>query len=466
MASDNKTLKERILRGGVWSIGGHFISQAIRLAGNLISTRLLVPEMFGVMVIANVFFIGLKMFSDLGIQQNIVQSRQGDEPVFLNTAWTVQIIRGLLLTIIVLLLSGALYIAGQQGWIQNASVYADPSLPYVIAVLSLTALIGGLESTKMATLRRKLTLGHLTMLEILSQFAGPAMIIAWCYFVDRSIWALVAGWIAVSVTRMLLSHLMLPGVSNKLAWDKACFKSLYSFGKWVFLSSILSFLLNNGDRILFGAYLNSNQLGIYSIAFLMVSSMEGLLRKLLSGISFPALSEIYRNEPHRLGEVFYRLRLPSDLVSLFLVGLILTGGQAVIDLLYDDRYREAGWMLEILTVSLFFTRYEVSGLCYLVLGKPKLLTLINFIRAIAVYVSVPLAFEHLDFKWAIWVVACNYLVALPFMFYFNMSYGFFDLKKELKVLPMLLIGLLSGYVLSISLAEIVKCFTHIFLNIS
>ena len=69
----------------------------IRFGSNLVMTRLLVPQMFGVMAIATVIMVGLAMFSDLGLRQSIVQSRRGSDPVFLNTAWSVQIVRGLIL---------------------------------------------------------------------------------------------------------------------------------------------------------------------------------------------------------------------------------------------------------------------------------------------------------------------------------------------------------------------------------
>ncbi len=450
---NQKSLKKRVIHSGMFSIAGHVISQGIRLGGNLISTRLLMPEMFGVMAIANIFFIGITMFSDLGIRQNIVQSSRGDDPIFLNSAWSLQIIRGVLLGVIVLLLSAVLYFAGQSGWLPKDSVYANKLLPLIIAVLSLTPLIGGLESTKMATARRHLAIGYVTVVDVFSQAAGPVVIIAWCYF-DRSVWALVAGWFAVSLTRMILSHLVLPGINNKLGWDRTSLKELYGFGKWIFLSSILGFLLTNGDRLIFGAYLNASQLGIYSIAFLMVSAIEGLLRKLIGNISFPALSEIYRKEPERFSKSYYRFRLPIDLLSLFLVGMVFSGGQAIIDLLYDYRFRDAGWMLEILVVSLFFSRYEVAGICYLVLGKPKLLTIINLLRVFGVYVFVPIALENFGLEWAIWVVAANYLIALPVMFYFNSVNGLFSFKNEVKVLPVLLFGFIFGHFLSYALGEL------------
>jgi len=81
-----KTLKQRTVRSGSWVVIGHLFSQGLRLGSNLILTRLLVPEMFGVMAIVTVIMAGLAMFSDVGLLQNIVQSKRGEEIDYLNTA--------------------------------------------------------------------------------------------------------------------------------------------------------------------------------------------------------------------------------------------------------------------------------------------------------------------------------------------------------------------------------------------
>ena len=74
------------------SIGG---SNGLRLVSNLILTRLLFPEAFGLMALVQVFIAGLNMFSDAGIRTAIIRHTRGDDPDFLNTAWTIQIIRGM-----------------------------------------------------------------------------------------------------------------------------------------------------------------------------------------------------------------------------------------------------------------------------------------------------------------------------------------------------------------------------------
>ena len=60
-------------------------------------TRLLFPEAFGLMALIQTFMIGLAMFSDLGIGPAIIQSDRGEDPDFLNTAWVMQILRGICL---------------------------------------------------------------------------------------------------------------------------------------------------------------------------------------------------------------------------------------------------------------------------------------------------------------------------------------------------------------------------------
>ena len=107
-----KALKQRVVSSGSWVISGHVISQSLRFGGNLILTRLLVPEMFGVMAIVTIVMGGLVMFSDIGLLQNIVQSKRGEELDYLNTAWTIQIIRGFFIFFIALVISYILYFLG------------------------------------------------------------------------------------------------------------------------------------------------------------------------------------------------------------------------------------------------------------------------------------------------------------------------------------------------------------------
>lgn len=141
-------LRKRAISAGAWNLGALVTSQAFRLGGNLIMARLLMPEMFGIMMIAITVSLVLHMLSDVGLRQNIIQSPRGDDPVFLNTIWTVQIVRGFILFASTLLLAALAWYAQTINLWSTHSTYAAPELPLVLAVTGFSAIIVGFQSTK------------------------------------------------------------------------------------------------------------------------------------------------------------------------------------------------------------------------------------------------------------------------------------------------------------------------------
>jgi len=426
-------LRTRILRASAWTMTGHIGSQILRLSSNLIMTRLLVPEMFGVMVLANVILIGLQLFSDLGLGQGIVQSRRGNDPSYLNTVWTAQIIRGVVLWLLALGIGFALYLLAESRWLPTGSVYADPILPYVIAVLSFSALIGGFVSTRLVTANRNLTMGRITLIELISQ--ASALV---------SIWALVVGSLAASTLKVILSHAILPGEKNTLHWDPEAFHEILGFGKWIFLTSILGFLAANGDRLLLGGLTDPATLGLYAIAFFIVSALQEISSKLISYVAFPALSEVARERPEDLKRIYYQFRLPVDVFILLATGALFSAGHLLTDFLYDDRYLRAGHMIEILCIGMFEVRFTLAVQCFMAKGKSQLLVPLILIRLLALFGLMPLAYNLYGLDGALWVAGGSALFALPLTIYFKIQNGLFDLKRELAVLPMLGIGYALG----------------------
>jgi O-antigen/teichoic acid export membrane protein len=415
-------------------------------------TRLLVPETFGVMAIAMMVMSGLALFSDLGLRQNIVQSERGSDPAYLNTAWAIKIIRGLLLWLLALCSSLLVFAVNRVGLVPEASVYADPNLPYVIAAVSFSAVINGFQSTKFAEASRRLSLGRITQIQIAAQIIGLACMIAWA-LIDRSIWALVAGTICSSITATLLSHLLLPGVANRWQWDRSAFLEIIHFGKWMFLSSILGFIGSNADRILLGGLVNSTTLGIYIIAFNIFSAIVQLVYRLIGDVSFSALSEVARDRSRDLKRSFYRMRIIIGSFSYFCSGVLMFSGHNLITLLYDPRYEQAGWMLEVLAVALLQIPFELVCYCLLALGLPRLFTQLGAIRVVGMYILIPLGFHFLGTPGAICGFVASFFVNLPAIVYYQIKHGFFDLLKEVLLLSALPIGMILGKGMSYALGQ-------------
>lgn len=440
-------MKRKIINAGSWTIFVHGFIQLTRLLTSLVMTRLLAPEAFGVMAIAIVINSGLMLFSDIGLFQNVVRSKRGNDPRFLNTLWVMQIVRGFLIWVIALCSAAGLAALQSAGWVSEISTYGHPDLPYVIAAVGITAAIAGFESTKVAIARRELALAKLSRVEILGNIAAVGTTIVWG-LIDQTIWALVAGWVTGAITRTLLTHLLLPGNTNRPEWDGAAFREVIDFGKWIMLSSILGFLLMSGDRIILGGLVSPDTLGLYAIAFSLISVLHQTSSRLMSGVVFPALSEVSRERPESLSRVYYKLKIPLDIVFLLASGLLFILAPLVVNVLFDSRYSGSGQILQILSITLVTSRFDISEQCYLALGKSRLLTLLNAIRLLALYTLVPTGYLIFGLHGAVWAMVVALGTAFPITIYLNYKHGIFDLKKELIVLPAFLAGIVLGEIVN------------------
>ncbi|WP_420862186.1 oligosaccharide flippase family protein [Algirhabdus cladophorae] len=336
---DGDGLRARALRGSVLTFVGFGSGQFLRLLSNLVLTRLLFPEAFGLMAIIQTVLLGLQMISDTGLNTAIVQSKNGEKRVFLDTAWTVQIVRAILLWLLIIAVAGPV-----------AHFYAQPQLAQLLPVAGLTIFILGFQSTNFATANRKLVLGRLTALELISQAIGIFTMVALAWWTG-SIWALVIGTVIGTAARVVMTYTMLPGEWNKLAWDSTCFKELFDFGKYIFIGSLAGFVVNNADRAVLGKYVPIAELGIYNIGFFLAAIPLLLNRQFGSKILLP----IYSNTPpaesaqNRKKLRLARLLLTSTMLGMGFVLALL--GTTLIDLLYEPVYALSGPILVLLSLA-------------------------------------------------------------------------------------------------------------------
>jgi len=438
-----KTLKQRAVRSGTWVIFGHLLSQGLRLGSNLVLTRLLVPEMFGVMAIVTVIMGGLAMFSDVGLLQNIVQSKRGEDPDYLNTAWTIQIIRGFLIFLFALLLSVALHFFGNMGVLSVGTVYGNPDLPLFLAVVSMRSIVAGFNSIHILLLNRRLMLGKLTVVELISQVAGLIFMLSWAWF-QRDIWALIYGGFVSVFLKLILSHSMNLGERCRIHWDKQAVYEIIHFGKWVFGASVFTFFAGQGDRIILGGLITSNELGVYSVAFFLAMAFKGIVRKIISSVFYPVLSEVVRERPQELKRIFYKIRSNVDSLIMVVVGLLASTGHVIVEFLYDDRYQYAGWVFEVLVLSTVFLGITIAGSCLLALGDSKSVMQLTAASSIFLFISLPIAFHYFGFRGAVIAIALNAIVELPILFYKMKQYDFLDWAKELRFWPLFVLSYSGG----------------------
>jgi O-antigen/teichoic acid export membrane protein len=432
VADRDLSLRERVLRAGSWSFAGYAIAQIIRFGTNLLMTRLLVPEMFGVMSVALMVMLGLALFSDVGLRQSVVQHRRGTEPAFLDTVWLTKMGFGAAVCVAAALIGAALGAAAESGLFPPGSAYAAPELPWVLAVLGAGAVVSGAESTRSMEASRHLALAKVTQMSIIAQVVSVLAMIALAA-VHRSIWVLVFGSLVSSAVTTLLSHTWLPGSPNRLRWDPQAFREIIGYGKWVLLSSVLGFFANSGDKMLLGGLVSAATLGVYSIAFMLMAAIENAGSKIIADVTFPALSEVARDPRRDLRAALYRFYVPCAALCVGAAAAMVVAGPALVRVLYDDRYAGAGWMLQVLSLALLAVPSRVHAMCLLSVGDARAHSNVVMARLVTVLVGVPIGFHLAGLTGAVWSVVASYLSVIPVSLIYSARRHLIEARVEIVV---------------------------------
>ena len=333
------SLKGRALKGSAWSIGGQLSRQCFRLGGNLILTRLLFPEAFGLMGIVQVFLTGAEMFSDVGLEGSVVHHRRGEDRRFLDTAWTVQVVRGVLLWLILCAMTYPVSL-----------LYEQPQLLSLLPVAGVILIIHGFDSTARFSLTRRVLPARQVAADLTCRISGLVVMIS-VAIVWKSVWALACGALVTALVRLVLSYRLIPGYRNRFAFDRDAFRSQFQFGKWVFLSTACTFLFMQGDRLVLGLAVTIDEIGVYLVAAILAQATVRILGLVDRQVLVPVYSELRHAGAQELRDKTRYIRVRLMALTLPLVWFLAIFGQEVIEILYDDRYLDAGWMLQILAAG-------------------------------------------------------------------------------------------------------------------
>ncbi len=425
------SLKQLAVRGILWTTLSYGVSIVLRLGSNLLLTRLLFPELFGLMSLVSTLILGLQLFSDFGLIPSIVQSKRGDDPVFLNTAWTLQIVRGF-----------ALWICSALIALPMANFYREPQLLWLIPIIGINTVLSGFNSTALLTLNRHLILGRLTLMELGTTAISLAVTLIWAWF-SPTVWAIVVGTVTADVFTLFWSHQLVPGHHNRLAWEQASVKELFSFGKWIFASTAATFLAGQADRLIMGKLVPLELLGIYGIALTFASMPTSMISTISSNVIFPSVAKLADLPRQALRAKILRSRAPILIVAALILAMIVSFGDTLIVGLYDKRYAQAAWMLPILAFGIWpNVLLETSRNSLVAIGKPAYQAYGQFLKCLTVCVGIPLGFSIMGMVGAVTVVALNDLPLYGVIAYGLQTEGLGNLKQDIQ-LTLLFVGFLT-----------------------
>ncbi|MFN9449265.1 MAG: oligosaccharide flippase family protein [Rubrivivax sp.] len=382
------SFKKKLLQGLSYSVVGVLVGNGLRFISSIFLTRLLAPDLFGVMLLANTFVYAAAMLSDVGLRSAIIQNSRADEVKYRDAVWTLIFLRGWVIAVFLLML--ALLLAGLQRFDQPflEGVYSDHRMVDALILLALSEVLGGAGSIHILLRERQLDFKSLFYLNVLKQAFGVVVTVIWATL-DPGVVALCSGAIATNLFSMIYSHAVLGRSWPKFYWSPLEFVYIIRMGRWLLFGAVVVFLTNTVDRLYMGANLNSESLGVYSIALTIGLLGQEILQRAGNTVIFPALAGRLRDGAGNMSSDFYRIRRPFEVASIIIGLLMIVAGPAFVELIYDVRYATAGHLLQLLGVASLLLAYDLASDAYLAMGKNFHHAVVSIARLLVLVVSLP-----------------------------------------------------------------------------
>lgn len=371
---ESDSLKTKVRRGTGWTLILTAWTRGIGIVTSIIVTRLLSPEDFGLMAIATATIGIMKGVTETGFNSAIIQKQVGSEKL-LDSAWTMEIIKGVLLFVLLFFSSSLI-----------AKFYNVNDLVLMLRIIGLTFLLKGMENVGVIWFRKNLDIRKEFILNAIPDiFYFIAVVIL--AFILRSVWALVFGAVLAVLIKTIVSYFMHP-YRPKIDINFSHFSELFSFGKWILGGSIINMLRTHGISLYIAKYFNVIQLGIYNRAQVFSEKIFNELTRTLWKVGFPAFSML-STDKQKFGQTFLvALRLFTVIGFPLSVGLYALGPELVRFIL-TEKWIEITPLIRVFALAsiLRFIQTPV-GISYQSYGLPAVNTKISSVNFVLILVLI------------------------------------------------------------------------------
>ena len=302
--SQNKTgkgLSEKVVKGSFWVFLSRIISQVFTIARLIILARILAPPDFGLMGIALLVMLTLETFFQTGFQQALVQKEKNVEK-YLNTVWTVLILRGLILFVI-------LYFIAPYA----AIFFAQPTAKTIVQVIGLSILLKAFTNIGTVFFQKELEFKKQFIYEVSGTLTDFLVAIS-SVLILKNVWALAFGFLAGNLVTCIVSYIIHP-YRPVPDLDLKKIAELFSYGRWILGSSVLIFVGAYIDDIFVGKLLGATALGFYQMAYRISNIPASEITYVTGKVAFPAYSKI-QCEQSRLQQGYFQIMRLTAALSI------------------------------------------------------------------------------------------------------------------------------------------------------
>jgi lipopolysaccharide exporter len=366
-------LSNRVVKGGIWVFAARIADRSFYFIKLIILARILLPRDFGVLGIAMLMILNLETFFRTGFSDALIQRREVTDD-YLNSAWTTGIIRGTVLSAIV-------YIAGPY----VAGFFNSPQAGPVVRVIGLSFLLRAFTNIGTIYFQKELEFNKQFLYQLTGSLADFIVAVTAAYLL-KNVWALVFGILAGDFIRLIASYVVQP-YRPKLSVDFKKARELFVFGKWVWASSITTFLLAQGDNAVVGKVLGAAMLGLYQMAYSIANTPATEFAQLISGITFPAYSKM-QGDMSRLRNAYLEVLRMSAFIAIPLAGGIFVLAPEFTRIFLGEKWMPMVPAMRVLAVYGMINAIVAPGPLFMAVGRPDIRTKLGVIGLIIFSVCI------------------------------------------------------------------------------
>lgn len=302
-------IRHRVLQAGGWAMAGFAVEKGIGFLQLVVLTRLLLPGDFGLMAASAAVLLAIQMFSELGIEPAVIAKPNViDED--LRVAWTLSVIRGVLLTVGLWALADVI-----------ASGLHIPELGFFLRVHAVGVLLQSLHSPALFVLLKQLDLRRRVAFDLSRRLVETAVTVglAWWW---QSAWALLGGQLVAFLFGSLLSYWIAP---CRIRWslDRTALQSLWSYGRYQNVTAWFLFTVMSGGDFVVGRLQGVAGLGQYQLAMAIPTMIGIRAMSVISQISLPTYALMQKDRPGVLRALSLQMSLTGMVVVPSAMGVAI-----------------------------------------------------------------------------------------------------------------------------------------------
>ena len=389
----DRSLSKKVREGALWMTAASICAKGLNIISAIILARLLAPEDFGLMAIAMAIITFSQGTTSTGFEAALIQKQDRPED-FLNTAWTFELARHLILFLIIFL-AAPLF----------ASFFNEPRAVAILRVIALSLVFQGLRNIGVVYFKKNLDFKKQFVMEIVPLIAYVCVVIPLAFSLGN-VWALVSASLMTSLATCFISYVM-HHYRPRLDFSIKRVGNLFNFGKWILGTSILVMIKQQGMTMFVGKFFGIPILGFYNRAGVFSSMIFQQVSEVVWKVGYPAYSQL-QNNPERFKQAYLK-----TLQLLTFIGIPMAGGLFVLSrdfvhLFLTDKWLPIVPLMQILCLQAILNFINTpAGIVFPALGIPSINTKISTLGVIILVILV----YPLSSRWGVAGVVASLLLS-------------------------------------------------------